>query len=73
MISKSQLCPIYEKEVETVCHVLWSCGAASNMWTEFSGPIQNCSCTEEEFGALWKRISKTVEELEVVAITMRSL
>ena len=38
-------CCFYQKETESVMHVLWSCGAAQDVWAESLGRLQK-SCTE---------------------------
>lgn len=69
-ISNNPLCPICEKEVETVSHTLWSCGATSDVWFN---SIQKWSSTEEDLIVLWVKFIRysPQEELEVVAITIR--
>lgn len=43
------LCPIYEREEETTCHALWSCGASNDVRAENVSPIKKWSSSEEDF------------------------
>ena len=40
------ICPIYERELETIFHTLWQCPAAGDVWSG-GGTIFQKSCYEE--------------------------
>jgi hypothetical protein len=43
------LCPICEKEPETVFHALWGCPAAMDIWESSKRTIQNCAVVGRNF------------------------
>ncbi|KAF5471050.1 hypothetical protein F2P56_011525 [Juglans regia] len=67
------LCPIYVREVETVGHAIWSCGATSDVWAEGKSLAQKWCCNEEEFCVTWSRMVQQLNQrdIELVAVTMR--
>ncbi|XP_042939496.1 uncharacterized protein LOC122274526 [Carya illinoinensis] len=69
------LCGICGLEVETVNHVLWSCGAAADVWADSESPVQKWAKTEGNFMETWIRLSEKMGtgELELVATIMRNI
>ncbi|XP_041016311.1 uncharacterized protein LOC121258849 [Juglans microcarpa x Juglans regia] len=66
-------CPICEGEEESICHILWSCAAASDVWAGLLSPIQKWSCNEDDILKMWVKLTQNLqqEDLEVVATIMR--
>uniref|UniRef100_A0A7N2MF44 Reverse transcriptase zinc-binding domain-containing protein n=1 Tax=Quercus lobata TaxID=97700 RepID=A0A7N2MF44_QUELO len=48
-------CDICRHEEETVCHVLWECPLATNVWALFKGKLQKCIAAAPDFYSLAKR------------------
>lgn len=46
-------CPICQREVESVSHVLWSCTTATNVWTEELSPVRKWISTLVNMFCLW--------------------
>ncbi|XP_041026997.1 uncharacterized protein LOC121267211 [Juglans microcarpa x Juglans regia] len=68
-------CPICNRYEETICHALWSCDAAVDVWAKGSSPVQKWSSEVADFGMVWKKViqSLSMEDLELVAIVLRNI
>lgn len=51
-------CPICNKGDESVLHVLWSCPASSDLWTDHDCPLQKWKVAGWELLQLWSEICK---------------
>lgn len=74
MVQES-LCPVCKIEEESVCHVLWSCPAASDVWTEDYSPVQIWCICEKDFFKLWEEMTSKLcsNDLELVAVICRKI
>ncbi|XP_041004074.1 uncharacterized protein LOC121249430 [Juglans microcarpa x Juglans regia] len=70
-VTKEALCPMCKRCDETVCHVLWSCSGASDVWACERSPVQNWSSSENDFFELW--YEGILAQLEVMAVVLRRL
>lgn len=68
-------CPICNRYEETICHALWSCDAAVDVWAEGCSPVQKWSSEVMDFGMVWKKMvqSLSTEDLELSAIVLRNI
>ena len=68
-------CDIYRHEEETVCHVLWECPLAVNVWALVKGKLQKCTFAAPDFYSLARQMKGklTVKELEVWAMVSWSI
>jgi hypothetical protein len=66
-------CPICRLEPETVCHVLWNCPAASDVWLECPSRIQKNVVVEDSFLNIFQQLYDKfeAEDLQFIAITAR--
>ncbi|XP_042984282.1 uncharacterized protein LOC122313374 [Carya illinoinensis] len=67
-VTKDPLCPICVNKEETVCHVLWNCPAAVDVWAEVNSPVQKWPTGETDLGQLWNKVVERCGEDEVVLI-----
>lgn len=69
------LCPIYNLEVETTGHILWSCPSARDVWTECSRKIQKSSSIEMDFMSIMENMlaKSAAEELQLAVIVARQI
>ncbi|KAF5444913.1 hypothetical protein F2P56_034005 [Juglans regia] len=65
----SGMCPICEQVEETSGHVLWSCVATSDVWSETMSKAQKLICREQDFLVTWSDLSQKLvrNELESMA------
>ncbi|XP_042968074.1 uncharacterized protein LOC122301061 [Carya illinoinensis] len=69
-VTENPFCPICVKSEESVCHVLWSCPAAVDVWAEVNSPVQKWPRGEADLGQLWCKVVEKCSEKEVVLIAM---
>ncbi|KAF5445799.1 hypothetical protein F2P56_034822 [Juglans regia] len=74
-ILENSCCPICNQYEETICHVLWSCAAAVDVWAERRSPVQKWPSAEVDFGSVWRKMSQSLsmEELDLSAIVLRNI
>jgi hypothetical protein len=74
-ITDDPLCPICGLEVEMVGHILWSCAAARDVWSECKACIQKCCSEEVDFRiVLMKLMDKLeVKDFELVVVIARQI
>ncbi|XP_042944602.1 uncharacterized protein LOC122278481 [Carya illinoinensis] len=74
-IIEDATCNICHGDVETVCHVLWSCPAASDVWAESGSGLQKWICEEKDFFQVWSDMQTRLQQskLEEVAMILRGL
>jgi ribonuclease HI len=74
-ITQDPLCPICCREIETTCHILWSCPSAQDVWGECSLRIQKCHSYAPNFmsvmGILIERCS--AEEIQLAVLVARQI
>lgn len=69
------LCPICRLEPETFGHVLWSCGAAKDIWAVSFIKVQKMSISSDLFINIWANLTKKLiaSNLEEVANILREI
>lgn len=69
------LCVVCGRITETPGHVLWSCGAAKDVWMDCSSKLQKCTSDEEDFLSIFEKLLGKLEqmEIELVACVARQL
>lgn len=74
-VVESPNCLVCENDEKSICHAMWSCSAAGDVWAKDSNPLQKWSGSEDEmFSAREKMVLNLPhEELELVAIVMRKI
>ncbi|KAG6661258.1 hypothetical protein CIPAW_03G161500 [Carya illinoinensis] len=70
-VTEDKMCPICHLEEESVTHVLWSCGAAQDVWCQASRQLQKLSLEgtlfESIWGQLYRKLPKpTLEEAGMI-------
>lgn len=73
--SKDPLCPICNSEEETILHIFWQCPAANDSWAEDRSPVKKYTMIEEDFFALWGKIIKIFDilEMEWIVVTIKKI
>ena len=68
-------CELCCHHCETICHVLWECPFARNVWALFRGTLQKCSNEADDFFLLFRALQRKLDqiELEKWAITTWSI
>ena len=68
-------CEVCCHHFETICHVLWECPFARNIWSLFRGTLQKCSNETEDFFLLFIMLQRKLDQrdLERWAITTWSI
>ncbi|XP_042964743.1 uncharacterized protein LOC122298967 [Carya illinoinensis] len=61
-IIEDATCNICHGDVETVCHVLWSCLAASDVWAESGSGLQKWICEEKDFFQVWSDMQTRLQQ-----------
>ncbi|XP_059446627.1 uncharacterized protein LOC132178194 [Corylus avellana] len=74
-ICDNNLCPICQREEETVGHACWDCPAANDVWGEGSIKLQKCVSGGREFMEIFQMVKNRCEmaEVELFAITARRI
>ncbi|XP_035539661.1 uncharacterized protein LOC118344031 [Juglans regia] len=69
------ICPICNREEESVQHVLWSCEAAKGVWSQCSKRIQKCSFPISSMIQLFSSLTKVLspEELQEFVMIARKI
>ncbi|KAF5477294.1 hypothetical protein F2P56_003944 [Juglans regia] len=69
------LCPICNREEESVQHVLWSCEAAKDVWSQCSKKLQKCSISSFSMITFFETLTEALnqEELQEFVITARRI
>lgn len=69
------LCPICQLEPETSGHVLWTYGAARDIWAMSIIKVQKMSTTSDLFINIWAELTKklNISNLGEVANTFREI
>jgi hypothetical protein len=72
-VIEDAMCPICSNQPETVCHVLWNCPAASDVWLECPSRIQKSVVVEDSFLSIFQQLQEKFDEhdLQFIAITAR--
>jgi hypothetical protein len=48
-ISDDPMCPICQREEESVGHILWNCPSARDVWSECPMNLQKCPSVDADF------------------------
>ncbi|KAG6647467.1 hypothetical protein CIPAW_07G081000 [Carya illinoinensis] len=74
-IIESKVCPICEREDETVIHALWRCPAAADVWAKEGRPVKKWNNNVSSFVELWSDMQKKLgrDEVEAVAYILRRI
>ncbi|XP_042974720.1 uncharacterized protein LOC122306357 [Carya illinoinensis] len=74
-IIEDATCQICQRGEETICHVLWSCPAASDVWAESGSGLQKWPSEEKDFFVLWSEMQTRLQQskLEEVSMILRGL
>ncbi|XP_042950241.1 uncharacterized protein LOC122282348 [Carya illinoinensis] len=74
-IIEDATCPICQRGEETICHVQWSCPAASDVWAESGSGLQKWPSEEKDFYVLWSEMQTRLQQskLEEVSMILRGL
>ncbi|KAF5477506.1 hypothetical protein F2P56_004140 [Juglans regia] len=74
-VIENPLCPVCGRENESICHVLWSCNAAADVWADKESPVQKWHGVEEDFMDLWLKLTEKLprQDLNLVATVMRNM
>jgi hypothetical protein len=74
-VTKDAICPCCLLEDESICHALWSCPAARDVWWGGSSPFQKCVWEGSKFMQLFEYCSQHFkkEDLELMAVTARKI
>lgn len=64
-IVKDALCPICNREVESIGHSLWSCSAAIDVWAKQQNPVQKWSSNGREFFLNLEDVSAETKAREI--------
>jgi hypothetical protein len=74
-VTNDTICPICDREDETVEHILWSCPSSKDVWGGGPRSLQKCGEIEglfpSFFEAMMRRCNK--EDLELFAVTARKI
>lgn len=62
------LCPICEREVETVTHILWNCPSWKDCWMECSRKFQKLTCADENLLVLIKCLMSNLDEEDIILV-----
>ncbi|XP_042983239.1 uncharacterized protein LOC122312645 [Carya illinoinensis] len=74
-IIEDATCQICQRGEETICHVLWSCPATSDVWAENGSGLQKWPSEEKDFYVLWFEMQTKLQQskLEEVSMILRGL
>ncbi|KAF5451861.1 hypothetical protein F2P56_026923 [Juglans regia] len=74
-VIENPLCPVCGRENESICHILWSCSAAADVWADKESPVQKWQGMEEDFMDLWVKLTEKLprQDLDLVATVMRNM
>ncbi|XP_041026980.1 uncharacterized protein LOC121267186 [Juglans microcarpa x Juglans regia] len=72
-VLKEALSPICKRIDESVCHALWSCCGASDVWACERSPVQEWSSCERDMFDFWTEWSSKLaqDQLEIMVVVMR--
>ncbi|KAF5477664.1 hypothetical protein F2P56_004283 [Juglans regia] len=69
-VVKVATCQACGMEEETVCHVLWTYPAASDVWAESQSGLQKWTCEEKEFFYIWAEMQSKLQKTKVEEVAM---
>ena len=58
-------CELCCHHCETICHVLWECPFARNVWALFKGTLQKCSNEADDFFLLFRALQRKLDQTEL--------
>ncbi|KAG6636180.1 hypothetical protein CIPAW_11G093000 [Carya illinoinensis] len=72
-VVKEALCPVCKREDESVCHTLWSCNRAGDVWACERSPVHKWPSSERDVFEFWSEWSSKLaqDQVEIMAMVLR--